>query len=392
MLSDRTLDYGSRAARALLGLDSLYRAESGDRDGLVVVNLDREGRFLPETFAGYDEVRKRFEELREDAAHLPEPDRRTYYGALCHSSLAFVAWRQQRLGFTSQIGDFLHVPGEPASEAEIAGLRRELQSLLDGMGYRGTLEDQCAAWEEQARIPKEAVPGIAEELMAQAWERTEKLLMKIPAPRSDGMRLVPVSGVAYNARCDYLHRTVELNVDPVLTRPGLKHLVAHECYPGHYLQFKLRETWERQGRAAADGLLSVVNTASSSVFEGIGDAGILMLDWFEDENDYVQSKMTRYRAGIATQAAWQLHALGWSEDRVADALRQRTLVGGEGWVQNRIRFIAAPARAVLIWSYWWGERVVEPAFLSAGAERRAEFLEFLYGRMHSNATLSLFPA
>jgi len=58
-------------------------------------------------------------------------------------------------------------------------------------------------------------------------------------------------------------RTVELNIDPTLTRPALKHLAVHECYPGHYVQFKLREAWYASGEAPADGLLSVVNTASS---------------------------------------------------------------------------------------------------------------------------------
>src|SRR5579862_4815414 len=143
MLTDATLDYGSRVATALLGLDALYRVESGDGDGLVVVNLDTAGRFRPDAFAGYEEVRKCFEALREDAFRLPEPDRQTYYGALCHSTLSFITWRQHKLSFTSQIGDFLHVPAEPASEADLAVLRSELQGLLDGMGYRGTLAEQC---------------------------------------------------------------------------------------------------------------------------------------------------------------------------------------------------------------------------------------------------------
>ena len=161
------------------------------------------------------------------------------------------------------------------------------------------------------------------------------------------MRLLPVSGVPYNARCDYLHRSIELNTDPILTRPGLKHLAVHEGYPGHYVQFKLREKAVREGAAPADGLLSVVNTASSSVFEGIADAGIAMLEWLETDDDQLQALMNRYRAGIGTGAAWRLHALGWPAERVADWLHSRSLAGGEGWVQNRMKFIAAPARAVL---------------------------------------------
>ena len=61
------------------------------------------------------------------------------------------------------------------------------------------------------------------------------------------MKVSAVSGVPFNARCNYLGRTIELNIDPTLTRPGLKHLAVHEGYPGHYLQFKLRETLYREG-------------------------------------------------------------------------------------------------------------------------------------------------
>jgi hypothetical protein len=183
---------------------------------------------------------------------------------------------------------------------------------------------------------------------------------------------------------------VEINTDPVLTRPGLKHLAVHEGYPGHYVQFKLRETWAREGRAAADVLLSVVNTASSSVFEGLGDAGLHMLGWDEEPDDRVQSLLNRHRAGLGTGAAWRLHALGWDTDRVADWLRGRSLVGGEGWVRNRMAFIAAPSRAVLIWSYWYGEPAVLPVWRATAPARRKHLFAYLHGRLHSTRTVAMF--
>ena len=36
MLSDASLAYAEELTTALLGVDALYRAESGDQDGLVV--------------------------------------------------------------------------------------------------------------------------------------------------------------------------------------------------------------------------------------------------------------------------------------------------------------------------------------------------------------------
>ena len=257
------------------------------------------------------------------------------------------------------------------------------------MGYTGSLEEQCAAWQERVRVPEDEVAPLLTALFDEAWDRTERVL-PIPAPKSDGMQVAAVSGVAFNARCNYLARKVELNTDPILTRPGLKHLAVHECYPGHYVQFKLREVWYAEGKAPADGLLSVVNTASSSPFEGIADNGIYLLDWFEGDDDLVQERLTRYRSGIGTVAAWKLHALNEPEAQVRDWLLANGLVGGEGWVDNRMRFLAGSARAVLIWSYWWGQAVVTPTYQSIPLDRRPQFLEYLYGRMHSLQTISMF--
>ena len=387
-LSSHTLAYAEQVTTALLGLDALYRRESGDEEGLAVLNMSA-GRHQPEAFAAYEAAAQRFQDLQQQAATLPEADRRRYYDQLCHSTLAFIAWREGRLSFTEQLRSFLHVPAEPASERELDQLRSQMRGLLNSLGYSGDLPAQFAAWEAKNRVPPDEVAGVLRELLAMAWDRTEERL-HIPAEKSDGMKVTPVSGAAFNARCDYLQRNIELNVDPTLTRQGLKHLTMHEAYPGHYVQFKLRETWYREGLAPADGLLSVVNTASSSTFEGIADNGLALLDWIESDDDRLQALLGRYRSGIGTGAAWRLHALGWSADRVRDWLRAQSLAGGEGWVAGRMRFIAAPSRAVLIWSYWWGEPSVTPVYQQVPAERRAEFLRYLYGRMHSNQTVAMF--
>lgn len=386
-LSDATMAYGEEAATAMLGLDALYRREAGDGDGLVVLNMSTTHQ--PEPFADYEAAHARFAELERRAARLPEADRQRYYSQLCHSSMAVCRWRQGRLPFAEQLSGFLHVPAAPADDAALDGLRAEMRALLNRMGYSGDLAAQCAAWQERNHVPAGEVVGTLTELLGEAWDRTAERIA-LPAPKEDGMRVSGVHGVPYSARCDYAHRTIDLNLDPIYTSPGLKHLAVHEGYPGHYVQFKLRETWYREGTAPADGLLSVVNTASSSPFEGIADNGLIMIDWVESDDDRLAELLTRYRSGIGTGAAWRLHALGWSDGQVRDWLRGVGLVGGEGWVDNRMRFITAPQRSVLIWSYWWGAASVTPVWRSVPAERRGEFVRFLYGRMHSPQTVAMF--
>jgi hypothetical protein len=152
----------------------------------------------------------------------------------------------------------------------------------------------------------------------------------------------------------------------------------------------MRETGLLEGVGAADSSLSVVNTAGASVFEGIADNGLRMLNWLDSDDDRLQSIINRYRAGIGTGAAWRMHALGWAKEKVADWLRSQSLVGGEGWISNRMGFISAPSRAVLIWSYWWGEAVVAPIWDTTPAANRTEFLHFMYDRVHSNESIAMF--
>ncbi|MDB5077436.1 MAG: hypothetical protein JWO42_3615, partial [Chloroflexi bacterium] len=73
-----------------------------------------------------------------------------------------------------------------------------------------------------------------------------------------------------------------------------------------------------------------------------------------------------------------------------DWMRGQALTGGEGWVDNRLRFIAAPQRCALITSYWQGEPNVAAAWKRVPSDRHPEFLRFVYGRMHSTQSIMMF--
>ena len=134
----------------------------------------------------------------------------------------------------------------------------------------------------------------------------------------------------------------------------------------------------------------MVNTASSCTFEGIADNGMQVIGWLDTDDDRCWALITRYRSAIGTVAAWRLHALGHDEAAVTAWLQEQSLTGGEGWAANQMRFIGAPDRAVLIWSYWWGEASVTPVWLRQPKERQQEFLRYLYGRLHSTQSVALF--
>ncbi len=386
-LHAKTLRLSEKVARATMGIDALYRAEGKgeDDDGLVVLNM---AQVQPEPFEDYAAARDALADLAREALSLPEPDRRLYYTQACTSLSSFCAWRQGRLPrMSDQIGLFLHADPAPATQAQLDFWRSRLRGLLTDLGYTGDLPEQIAAWEQKNLVPPDEVEGYMNELLAEARERCGQIL---PLPENDFYHCVTVSSGPFNARSDYTHRQVVVNTAPILTTQKIKHLVCHEVYPGHFMQFTLRrQAWER-GEGGLDGTLSVCNHASSCTFEGIADAGIYFLDWDEGLDDQVCMLIADIQSALGTAASYRLHTLGWEPDRVEAYLRDNAPGGGEGWVANRMKFIQDPARAALIWSYWRGDEGVFPVWQRVAPEDRPRFFQYIYGRLHTVQSLQLF--
>ena len=389
-LSQETMAYGEAMASALLGLDALARGEAGEEAGLVILNMDRHGHYPPEDFSSYAEARARFQELATQSHFLPELDRKVYYHELCASTLAYIEWRQDGLLFRYQLDRLLHVPVEPVSDQELDVLRGELHQLLGEMGFKGPLADRCADWEARNRVPPESVPAVLQEMLTAARARAEASLLPIPILETDGLTVVPVRGTPFVGRCDYSHRTLEVNTEPVLTWPALRHLAVKEGYGGHFLHYRIREHYVEEGLAPADNLLGLRNSASSTVFEGIGRAGMEMMGWGESDNDRLYYILSRLRAGLLTRAAWDLHARGWALEDVQGWLCEECLVGGREWSATQMRFMTNPERALRLWGFWWGEPTVAEAWWKIAPDDRQEFLRFLYGRMHSTRSVAMF--
>lgn len=137
-LSDKTLALSEKVAHATMGIDALYRQETGaesDREGLVVVQM---AEVSPTPFASYGEAQEYLADLAQQALALPEPDRRLYYTQACTSLWSFCAWRQGKLErMSDQISLFLHADPAPATSAQLDGYYRQLRQPADRDGlYR----------------------------------------------------------------------------------------------------------------------------------------------------------------------------------------------------------------------------------------------------------------
>jgi hypothetical protein len=391
-LSEQTMAFARDLTEVTLGLDVLYRkdlppADGPDslvrREGLVAINLSKRP---PRSFSTWDEGMNALRDLAGRALSLPEGDRRVYYSEFVDAMAALSTWHVHGMTFPEQISRFIRVPSRPVPEETLNGYRRSLTQLLTGQGYRGDLSSMVNAWQDQQRIAEERLEEVFMSLQAEGRRRSLQLF---DLPDDPGMTLVGLHGVSYNAYCDYVSRKMYLNLDGEYTLPGMKHLICHEIYPGHYVHMILRETLAAAGQAAEDVNLVVTDTASSATFEGIAEQGIHFLDWMEGADDEIGMLLTRLRSALGCNASWRLHVLGQHPDEVAAFLKNDGM-SNDGWVAARMLFLTYPLRAPFIYAYWYGDQAVGQVWNRVPASRRTDFFTFLYTRLHSPRSLELF--
>ena len=244
------------------------------------------------------------------------------------------------------------------------------------------------AWEDKRAIEADKLEGVFRDLMAQARQRTNDMIFDTG---DYNMELNPISGVPYTARCSFDLGKMDLNMDLSFTRAALKHLVCHEVFPGHSTQLLSTRKAVDEGRATADALLITANAITGCVQEGIGDQGVQLIDWIEDEDDQIHLELRRLRSAAQTTAAWQFMVDSKPKEDVLNYLRD-VAMGQEAWAQGRLRMAAHPFRGPFIASYWSGNEAVREVRERVKPAQRDAFIDTLYSHAHSPRSLNMFPA
>ena len=205
------------------------------------------------------------------------------------------------------------------------------------------------------------------------------------------MALNPLHDVPFTARCGFAERRMDLNVDNAFTRAALKHLVCHEVFPGHATQLLYTRAEVDAGRSDADALLCTANAVTGCVQEGIGDQGVQLIDWIEDDDDDIHLALRNLKSAVQTTAAWRLMVEHEPVEAVADYMRT-VGCGQDPWVQGRLRMARHPFRGAFIASYYAGNESVRRVRERVAAADRAAFNHYLYGQVHSPRSLEMFDA
>ncbi len=384
------MDIAKQLTQITLGMDQLYRKQKGgegvlDREGLVPVILTDSP---PSQFASWDDADARLVELASRLNETSDTLRRAYVAEMVESLRGLVAtFRGDQQTYIERVERCLRVSASRVSVEIIDGYRDEIGRLLRRMGYvHGTLGECVMRWEAENKVPADKVPVLLNELLAKAHQRSDEKIFPMPDLK---MTPVGVSGVPFAAYCDYMNRELRINLDFAYTRPALKHLACHEAFPGHAVHLAVREERTKSGQMPLDAALVVTSSASSPLFEGIGENGIFFLDWIKGPEDGLAMTLNHLRSGARVNAAMMIHHENKPLDQVKTYLEE-TCYASPAWVEARLAFLTHSLRAPFIFAYWCGDMAVERVWRRVESNQRQEFFRYLYHNMHTVTTLDAF--
>jgi hypothetical protein len=388
-----SFEIGRDLTSITIGIDAYERRQPADRsllggEGLVPIYLGSED-VQPRHYDAVETIRADLDTLATAASALHEGPRKMFLQGMIRSvSTATKMLAGASPSFEEKVTQLVGAPAGREDAALIEDARARLDAVLKRSGFvNGSLGERIAAWEEARAIPAEQIETVFRELMSQAKAKTDEMIFDTG---DYDMVLNPVRGMFYTARCSFNEGKMDLNFDLSFTRAALKHLVCHEVYPGHSTQLLSTKAAVDAGEAPVDALLITTDAITGCVQEGIGDQGVHLIDFVEDDDDEIHIELRRVRSAAQTSAAWMLMVEGVPREDVANYLRT-TAMGQEAWVQGRLRMAAHPFRGPFISSYWAGNEVVRKVRERVTEADRSAFIKALYSYANSPESLSMFP-
>ena len=379
---------GQDLAEITAGIDRLYRAQQQgqgflDAEGLIPVAV---APVAPRSFASYAEAREALERLSETLGSATDSQlRRDYLAEMIDSLNALMdTFEGKPIGFAERLRRQIRVDTTVIGDDILDTYRATIRDGLDELGYRGgDLAADIARWETDTIVPRDTVILVLEDFLRQSRQRATAMYDF----SHEWIEPAGVTQKPFSAYCDYPGRQVLLNLDFPYTVYALKHLATHEAFPGHLVHLGLRERYVADGSMPLDGAQVVTSSASSALFEGIADNGMAFLDWLDTPGDQIAVALQRLRSALRCNAAWMMHEEKKPIGEIVPIIAAQGYQAPET-VEGRLAFLHHDLRAPFVYAYWCGDVAVEKVWKDVPASERKRFWHYLYGTMHTPATLA----
>lgn len=249
----------------------------------------------------------------------------------------------------------------------------------------GTLQERMALRKKKLEIPtelaKEVVPFIKDHLRSLTRER-------YPLPAEEDFEVQYVNNQPWGAYNWYLgncRSRVEINTDLPLHIHSLPDLLAHEAYPGHHTELANKEKLLLQRAGYLENCLTLINTPSCVVSEGLADRALEALmndneqaDWNARElfpragfthvdalHEQTINQASRKLVGMNSNAAFLLHEQGTSVTEVRKYMQRFGLLTEEQSAKM-VEFLSHPLYRSYIFTYHFGGEMLDQLVAKKG--------------------------
>ena len=377
-----------------MGIHALERRSNDghsllDNEGLVPIYTGAD-LVVPRRYDDWDTVKRDLSALQHAVEGMARGERRTFIEGMVGSLLLAVRlFAGGSPTYEQKVMGLVGADRGPKDDAVTEPCRDRIDDLLTRLGYvRGSLAHRVRAWEDDKAVANDHLDAVLAELMAEAKRRTDEAIFDTG---DFTMTIRPVRDVPYPAWCGFAERRVDLNVDMLFSRAALKHIICHNIFPGHATHALYAHAEVEAGRSGLESLLTSANAVTGCVQEGIGEQGICLIDWIEDDDDELTAELRNLRSACQTSATWAYMAEGQSAEQTVRYLRE-TGLGQDAWVRGRLRSAAHPFKGPFAASFWAGNDVVRRVRERVSEADRPNFIRYLYGRAHSPQSLEMYQS
>ena len=389
---DNDFKLSEEFVKVTLGLDNFYKLQQTSvkneflkTEGLVPVNLTKTTPYLINSF---EEAIENYTRLYQKMNCIKNELRREYMAKQVTGMIAYIRYLNgEEHSFRQVVRNSLYVDSNPVPEIKINRIHEKLNLQLSEAGFKGSLVEKYRAYFEERKVNQDEMASVLTELLTEAKKDVESFMFKDISELNATPQLV--NDVPFSAYADYSSRKMLINADYNYTYESLKHLVAHEVFPGHFTHLFRREKMMNEGKIPVDAGLVITNSASSPIFEGIADCGLTFLGWDETVYDEIAKTVQLLKMCTTLNASYLLNELSWSEEKVKAYLEEKAF-GEESWIKSRVSFIKDFIRGPFIYAYHRGFETLHPIVSNVPKEEKHIFYSALYENMLTADELKLF--